>query len=241
MASVRQLAQLEECRVAPAAGVGDCGSVGEARASAAMKPDKPTHPARDRDILRARNVRQLKPSSSSAPLSSGEESKSRCEPLAAPPADTPGAGPSSAGEEGRGAEMRVYLEKLRQLVPYVPRSGRLSRVQLIHSAIDYITDLQESLEARARRKLRDKQDEQARPPLAALPRAQVETNSSRNSGPLADITVNRLPTALETNTSHPAALAVLASSAEAATAPVITATSRRPMSPAAPGPSFHPT
>ncbi|KAK3853181.1 hypothetical protein Pcinc_040266 [Petrolisthes cinctipes] len=84
---------------------------------------------------------------------------------------------ASGGGTGNVSEMRVYLDKLRELVPYVPRSGRVSRVTLIHSAIDYITDLQEALEARARRKLRDKTDPNTRPPLAALPQSQHQNNT----------------------------------------------------------------
>ncbi|XP_050690414.1 ELL-associated factor 1-like [Eriocheir sinensis] len=135
-----------------------------------MKPDKP---ALDRDILRARCAKPLKASSSS-------------EGAGATPAEASGA------EEGRGAEMRLYLDKLRELVPGMPRTGKLSRVRLIHSAIDYITDLQEALEARTRRKLRDKQGQQPRPPLAALPPAQVEANTQRAS-PLSETSSNRLP------------------------------------------------
>lgn len=201
-----------------------------------MKPDKPTPPARDRDILRAGNTRTLKataqPSSSS---SSSVEVPSGPQATAVLTTDAAVAGTSASGEEGRGAEMRVYLDKLRELVPYVPRSGRVSRVQLIHSAIDYITDLQEALEARARRKLRDKQDRPPRPPLAALPQAHLEANTSKTT-PLMENNANRLPTALETNTRHPAALTAPEAEGDTAT------TSRRPMSPAAPGPPpLHPS
>ncbi|KAK8741278.1 hypothetical protein OTU49_002594, partial [Cherax quadricarinatus] len=171
---------------------------------AAMKPDKSTPPARDRDILRARNTRTLKPATHSASLSTSSSDVTKSEPPPAPEAEFSGASTSSSGDEGRGAEMKMYLEKLRELVPYAPRSGRLSRVQLIHSAIDYITDLQESLEARARSKLRDKDEH--RQPLAALPHA--HDNTSTISTPLMENNANRLPTALEANTSHPAALAL---------------------------------
>ncbi|XP_071537423.1 uncharacterized protein [Panulirus ornatus] len=214
-----------------------------------MKPEKQTPPTRDRDILRASNTKTLKaaaqPSSSS---SSSVESTSCPQPSVVPTQDAATAGTSegaapaaSGGEDGRGAEMRVYLDKLRELVPYVPRSGRLSRVQLIHSAIDYITDLQEALEARARRKLRDKQDRPPRPPLAALPQAQLEANTSKTT-PLMENNANRLPTALETNTRHPAALTASETAAHGVTNTTATTTSTRPISPAAPGPpALHPS
>ena len=63
----------------------------------------------------------------------------------APQGSTEGIASSS-----KSSEMSLYMEKLREIVPYAKNSSKLSKVQLIHSAIDYITDLQESLEARVR-------------------------------------------------------------------------------------------
>lgn len=163
-----------------------------------MKPDKP---ALDRDILRARCAKPLKatlqpPASSSSASSSSLASSSSSASSSEASSSSEGAGATpaeaSVAEEGRGAEMRLYLDKLRELVPGMPRTGKLSRVRLIHSAIDYITDLQEALEARARRKLRDKQGQHPRPPLAALPPAQLEANTQRAS-PLSETSSNRLP------------------------------------------------
>ncbi|XP_066960745.1 protein SCAR-like [Macrobrachium rosenbergii] len=198
-----------------------------------MKPDKPPPPARDRDILRARNTRPLKKTNQTAPTSmpllsesevvSGEgtepsSSSSSSSSSTAPTDDVdisttssslPPAESSSSGDKDKGAEMKLYLDKLRELVPYVPRTGKISRVQLIHSAIDYITDLQESLEARARRKLRDKNDQASRPPLAALSQAHVETNNRMT--PLAENSTNRQPTPLEVNTRHPSTVVPMSS------------------------------
>ncbi|XP_064093393.1 protein extra-macrochaetae-like [Macrobrachium nipponense] len=126
-----------------------------------------------------------------------------------PLAESSSSSSSSGGEKDKGAEMKLYLDKLRELVPYVPRTGKISRVQLIHSAIDYITDLQESLEARARRKLRDKNDQASRPPLAALSQAHVETNNRMT--PLAENSTNRQPTPLEVNTRHPSTVVPMSS------------------------------
>lgn len=112
--------------------------------------------------------------------------------------------------------MRVYLDKLRELVPGMPRTGKLSRVRLIHSAIDYITDLQEALEARTRRKLRDKQGQAPRPPLAALPPSQLEANTQRAS-PLSETSSNRLPP--HTGERHPPSTMELDSTATFALGP----------------------
>lgn len=216
-----------------------------------MKPDgkAPPGPLRDRDILRSRNARPLKASQGASPPSAAaavEAALSSC--LDAPEASTSEAGASTSsasGDEDRGTEMRMYLDKLRELVPYVPRTGRVSRVQLIHSAIDYITDLQESLEARARRKLRDKQDQSSRPPLAALPQAQLGGGSNTPVSPLMENSANRPPTLLETNTRHPAALAALAAAEEANGSDTFGSSSsssnssnrsRTPVTPSAPGP-----
>lgn len=216
-----------------------------------MKPDgkAPPGPLRDRDILRSRNARPLKASQgpSSPSAAAVEAALSSC--LDAPEASTSEAGASTSsasGEEERGTEMRMYLDKLRELVPYVPRTGRVSRVQLIHSAIDYITDLQESLEARARRKLRDKQDQSSRPPLAALPQAQLGGGSNTPVSPLMENSANRPPTLLETNTRHPAALAALAAAEEAngsdsfGSSSNSSSLSRTPVTPSAPGPPSPP-
>lgn len=209
-----------------------------------MKPDgkAPPGPLRDRDILRSRNARPLKASqdSSSSSAAAVEAALSSC--LDLPEASTSEAGASTSsasGDEERGTEMRMYLDKLRELVPYVPRTGRVSRVQLIHSAIDYITDLQESLEARARRKLRDKQDQSSRPPLAALPQAHLGGGSNTPVSPLMENSANRPPTLLETNTRHPAALAALAAAAEEEANggdSFSGNSSRTPVTPSAPGP-----
>lgn len=170
-----------------------------------MKPEKP---AMDRDILRARCAKPLKAtlqpaapsSSSSSSLPSSSSSASPSEASSSSESTGEAAAEASGTEEGRGAEMRLYLDKLRELVPGMPRTGKLSRVRLIHSAIDYITDLQEALEARTRRKLRDKQGQHPRPPLAALPPAQLEANTQRAS-PLSETSSNRLPPS--TSDRHP--------------------------------------
>ena len=58
--------------------------------------------------------------------------------------------------EGRGrraargaadSEIRLYLDKLRDVVPEVGGGRRLGRLELIHHAIEYIVDLQRAVEA----------------------------------------------------------------------------------------------
>ncbi|CAL4150196.1 unnamed protein product [Meganyctiphanes norvegica] len=184
---------------------------------------------RDRDILRSQNTRTLKPdnptnsqvnlvqcgASSTPPTGSSldtSESPSTSEGNSSSPEG--GGGGDSGG--GKGAEMRMYLEKLREMVPYAPSSGRINKVELIHSAIDYISDLQEALEARARRKLREKGAMQPpRPPLASLPTAAHATTP--NTTPLHENGSNRPPTQLEVNTSHPDIIASPFSSASSTT------------------------
>lgn len=56
-----------------------------------------------------------------------------------------------AGNKPRGAEntpeMRLYLEKLMHLVPRCPKNGSVTKLELIQHVIDYIGDLQDTLES----------------------------------------------------------------------------------------------
>ena len=61
-------------------------------------------------------------------------------------------------------ELRLYEDQLRTLVP---GATDLSRLDLIHSTIDYISDLEEALEARVKKRLC--RDVRSRPPLTQLP------------------------------------------------------------------------
>ncbi|XP_076059451.1 uncharacterized protein LOC143036080 [Oratosquilla oratoria] len=81
-------------------------------------------------------------------------------------------------EEKQSEEMKIYLEKLKDMVPYVPRDRKISKVDLIHCAIDYISDLQGALEARAKKRRRSSQESQpSRQPFSILPSAEVEPNA----------------------------------------------------------------
>ncbi|KAG0728980.1 Protein extra-macrochaetae [Chionoecetes opilio] len=44
------------------------------------------------------------------------------------------------------AEMRLYLDKLREIVPHIPKNRKVTRLELIQHVIDYICDLQHALE-----------------------------------------------------------------------------------------------
>lgn len=43
-------------------------------------------------------------------------------------------------------EVQMYLSKLKELVPFMPKNRRLSKLEVIQYVIDYICELQEALE-----------------------------------------------------------------------------------------------
>ena len=47
-------------------------------------------------------------------------------------------------------EIQLYLSKLKDLVPNMPRNRKVSKVEVIEHVIDYICDLQMALESRPR-------------------------------------------------------------------------------------------
>jgi len=44
-------------------------------------------------------------------------------------------------------EIQMYLSKLKELVPFMPKNKRLSKLEVIQHVIDYICDLQYALES----------------------------------------------------------------------------------------------
>ncbi|XP_017100569.2 protein extra-macrochaetae [Drosophila bipectinata] len=48
--------------------------------------------------------------------------------------------------DGENAEMKMYLSKLKDLVPFMPKNRKLSKLEIIQHVIDYICDLQTELE-----------------------------------------------------------------------------------------------
>lgn len=52
----------------------------------------------------------------------------------------------SRHRDGENAEMQMYLSKLKDLVPGMPKNRKLSKLEVIQNVIDYICDLQSELE-----------------------------------------------------------------------------------------------
>uniref|UniRef100_A0A8D8HFS5 Protein extra-macrochaetae n=1 Tax=Culex pipiens TaxID=7175 RepID=A0A8D8HFS5_CULPI len=48
--------------------------------------------------------------------------------------------------DGENAEIQMYLSKLKDLVPFMPKNRKLSKLEVIQNVIDYICDLQSALE-----------------------------------------------------------------------------------------------
>lgn len=49
--------------------------------------------------------------------------------------------------DGENAEIQMYLSKLKDLVPFMPKNRKLSKLEVIQNVIDYICDLQSALES----------------------------------------------------------------------------------------------
>ncbi|KAG4070199.1 hypothetical protein HA402_003889 [Bradysia odoriphaga] len=47
---------------------------------------------------------------------------------------------------GENAEIQMYLSKLKDLVPYMPKNKKLSKLEVIENVIDYICELQSALQ-----------------------------------------------------------------------------------------------
>lgn len=52
----------------------------------------------------------------------------------------------SRHRDGENAEIQMYLSKLKDLVPFMPKNRKLSKLEVIQHVIDYICDLQSALE-----------------------------------------------------------------------------------------------
>lgn len=48
--------------------------------------------------------------------------------------------------DGENAEIQMYLSKLQDLVPFMPKNRKISKLEVIQHVIDYICDLQTALE-----------------------------------------------------------------------------------------------
>lgn len=49
--------------------------------------------------------------------------------------------------DGENAEIQMYISKLKDLVPFMPKNRKLSKLEVIQHVIDYICDLQSALES----------------------------------------------------------------------------------------------
>lgn len=52
----------------------------------------------------------------------------------------------SKNRDGENAEIQMYLSKLKDLVPYMPKNRKISKLEVIQYVIDYICDLQTALD-----------------------------------------------------------------------------------------------
>jgi DNA-binding protein inhibitor ID len=53
----------------------------------------------------------------------------------------------SRHRDGENAEIQMYISKLKDLVPFMPKNRKLSKLEVIQNVIQYICDLQTELDA----------------------------------------------------------------------------------------------
>lgn len=78
-------------------------------------------------------------------------------------------------------EVQMYLSKLKELVPFMPKNKRLTKLEVIQHVIDYICDLQCALEAHPNA---EALINTALPTVPAVPQAQRHHVSSQPRQPL---------------------------------------------------------
>ncbi|KAJ0178414.1 hypothetical protein K1T71_006237 [Dendrolimus kikuchii] len=71
--------------------------------------------------------------------------------------------------DGENAEIQMYLSKLQDLVPFMPKNRKISKLEVIQHVIDYICDLQSALENHPAVGQFDAEGALASPPCAASP------------------------------------------------------------------------
>lgn len=71
--------------------------------------------------------------------------------------------------DGENAEIQMYLSKLQDLVPFMPKNRKISKLEVIQHVIDYICDLQSALENHPAMEQFDAEGALAAPPCAAAP------------------------------------------------------------------------
>ncbi|KAJ2944246.1 hypothetical protein O0L34_g18228 [Tuta absoluta] len=71
--------------------------------------------------------------------------------------------------DGENAEIQMYLSKLQDLVPFMPKNRKISKLEVIQHVIDYICDLQTALENHPGVGQFDAESALAAPPCATTP------------------------------------------------------------------------
>lgn len=71
--------------------------------------------------------------------------------------------------DGENAEIQMYLSKLQDLVPFMPKNRKISKLEVIQHVIDYICDLQSALENHPAMDQFDAEGALASPPCAVAP------------------------------------------------------------------------
>ncbi|GBP55896.1 Protein extra-macrochaetae [Eumeta japonica] len=86
--------------------------------------------------------------------------------------------------DGENAEIQMYLSKLQDLVPFMPKNRKISKLEVIQHVIDYICDLQSALENHPAVGSFDAEAALAAQPCAAAPPARARARP-RRPGPAA--------------------------------------------------------
>ncbi|XP_063703754.1 protein extra-macrochaetae [Culicoides brevitarsis] len=53
----------------------------------------------------------------------------------------------SKNRDGENAEIQLYISKLKELVPFMPKNRKISKLEVIQHVIEYIVDLQSALDS----------------------------------------------------------------------------------------------
>lgn len=76
--------------------------------------------------------------------------------------------------DGENAEIQMYLSKLQDLVPFMPKNRKISKLEVIQHVIDYICDLQSALENHPAVGTFDAEAALASPPCAVSPQTRQQ-------------------------------------------------------------------
>lgn len=108
----------------------------------------------------------------------------------------------SRHRDGENAEIQMYISKLKDLVPFMPKNRKLSKLEVIQNVIQYICDLQTALDSSpmmsefdaaavlasknlASELISPRQPLHVRPsPNTILPSSNVNSNINNNTSPI---------------------------------------------------------